>query len=228
MQLLLVEDDPTMQATLQRALARRGMEVTAVGDGRSALARWSDLAPDAVVLDLTLPGLDGLQVLEQARARGLRTPVLILTARGTVGDRVLGLNAGADDYLPKPFDLDELEARLRALQRRSHDPVQAKSGSSAIQMGAIRYEKESGAIYLNGAIMELTPRELALMHALLAQPGHAVAKERLYGLVFPGQLDVQYEAIEVVVYRLRKKLAGTGLTLMTLRGLGYLLKTDTA
>ena len=94
MQLLLVEDDPTMQATLQRALARRGMDVTAVGDGRSALARWTDLAPDAVVLDLTLPSMDGLQVLEQARARGLRTPVLILTARGTVGDRVLGLNAG--------------------------------------------------------------------------------------------------------------------------------------
>ena len=228
MQLLLVEDDPTMQATLQRALARRGMDVTAVGDGRSALARWTDLAPDAVVLDLTLPSMDGLQVLEQARARGLRTPVLILTARGTVGDRVLGLNAGADDYLPKPFDLDELEARLRALVRRSHDAVQAKSGSSAIQVGAISYEKESGAIYLNGTIMELTPRELALMHALLAQPGHAVAKERLYGLVFPGQLDVQYEAIEVVVYRLRKKLAGTRLTLMTLRGLGYLLKVDTA
>ncbi|WP_343589847.1 winged helix-turn-helix domain-containing protein, partial [Paracidovorax wautersii] len=161
-----------------------------------------------------------------ARARGLRTPVLLLTARGTVGDRVLGLNAGADDYLPKPFDLDELEARLRALVRRSGDTPEARSGASAIVLGAIRYEKESGAIYLNGEVMEFTPRELALMHALLAQPGHAVTKERLYELVFPGQLDVQYEAIEVVVYRLRKKLAGTGLTLMTLRGLGYLLKAD--
>ena len=225
MQLLLVEDDPTMQTTLQRALARRGMDVTAVGDGRSALARWTDLAPDAVVLDLTLPGLDGLQVLQQARARGLRTPVLILTARGTVGDRVLGLNAGADDYLPKPFDLDELEARLRALLRRSADPTPAAGHS--VQIGAIRYDKDSGALYRNSEVMELTPRELALMHALLVQPGHAVTKERLYELVFPGQLDVQYEAIEVVVYRLRKKLAGTGLTLMTLRGLGYLLRADT-
>ena len=97
-----------------------------------------------------------------------------------------------------------------------------------MQIGAIRYDKDSGALYLRGEVMELTPRELALMHALLAQPGHAVPKERLYELVFPGQLDVQYEAIEVVVYRLRKKLAGTGLTLMTLRGLGYLLRADTA
>lgn len=224
MQLLLVEDDPTMQATLQRTLERRGMQVTATGDGRAALARWAAEPPDAVVLDLTLPGLDGLQVLERARALGLRQPVLILTARGTVGDRVMGLNAGADDYLPKPFDLDELEARLRALVRRSSEANPGKMATGPIQLGAISYEKESGAIYLRGAPMEFTPRELALMHALLAQPGHAVAKERLYGLVFPGQRDVQYEAIEVVVYRLRKKLAGTGLTLMTLRGLGYLLK----
>ena len=227
MQLLLVEDDPTMQATLHRALTRRGMEVTAVGDGRAALSQWTALQPDAVILDRTLPGLDGLQVLQQARSRGLRTPVLILTARGTVGDRVMGLNAGADDYLPKPFDLDELEARLRALVRRSADPAVAPLAPSTVQIGAIRYDKGSGALYLHGEVMELTPRELALMHALLAQPGHAVTKERLYELVFPGQLDVQYEAIEVVVYRLRKKLAGTGLTLMTLRGLGYLLRADT-
>jgi len=228
MHLLLVEDDPTMQATLQRALERRGMFVTALGEGHAALARWCQHPPDAVVLDLSLPGLDGLQILEQARARGLRTPVLILTARGTVGDRVLGLNAGADDYLPKPFDLDELEARLRALLRRSSEKNQDKSPSSAVYVGALRYEKESGALYRGEQALELTPRELALMHALLARPGHAVTKERLYELVFPGQLDVQYEAIEVVVYRLRKKLVDTGLTLMTLRGLGYLLKTDPA
>ena len=225
MQLLLVEDDPTMQTALQRALERRGIRVTAVGEGAAALRQWAARLPDAVVLDLTLPGLDGLQVLQQARTRGLRTPVLILTARGTVGDRVLGLNAGADDYLPKPFDLDELEARLRDLLRRSADPTPAAGHS--VQIGAIRYDKDSGALYRNSEVMELTPRELALMHALLVQPGHAVTKERLYELVFPGQLDVQYEAIEVVVYRLRKKLAGTGLTLMTLRGLGYLLRADT-
>ena len=122
---------------------------------------------------------------------------------------------------------NEAVDRLRALVRRSADPFATAPASSTLQIGAIRYDKHSGALYLYGAVMELTPRELALMHALLARPGHAVAKERLYELVFPGQLDVQYEAIEVVVYRLRKKLADTGLTLMTLRGLGYLIRADT-
>ena len=227
MQLLLVEDDATMQATLQRSLARRGMAVTALADGRAALAEWRAHPPDAVVLDLTLPGLDGLQVLQQARAGGLRTPVLLLTARGTVGDRVLGLNAGADDYLPKPFDLDELEARLRALLRRSADGSQTPTPPEGPVVGALRYDKDSGVIYLQDAPMDLTPREQALLRALLAQPGRALPKDRLYELVFPGQSEVQYEAIEVVVYRLRKKLTGTGATLMTLRGLGYLLKTET-
>ena len=227
MQLLLVEDDATMQATLQRSLSLRGMAVTALADGRAALAEWRAHPPDAVVLDLTLPGLDGLQVLAQARAAGLRTPVLLLTARGTVGDRVLGLNAGADDYLPKPFDLDELEARLRALLRRSADGSQTPTLPEGPVVGALRYDKDSGVIYLQDAPMDLTPREQALLRALLAQPGRALPKERLYELVFPGQSEVQYEAIEVVVYRLRKKLTGTGATLMTLRGLGYLLKTET-
>ena len=227
MQLLLVEDDATMQATLQRSLSRRGMAVTALADGRAALAEWRAHPPDAVVLDLTLPGLDGLQVLAQARAAGLRTPVLLLTARGTVGDRVLGLNAGADDYLPKPFDLHELVARLRALLRRSADGSQTPTPPEGPVVGALRYDKDSGVIYLQDAPMDLTPREQALLRALLAQPGRALPKERLYELVFPGQSEVQYEAIEVVVYRLRKKLTDTGATLMTLRGLGYLLKTET-
>jgi two-component system response regulator TctD len=183
-----------------------------------------------VALDLSLPSLDGLQVLAQARAAGLRTPVLLLTARGTVGDRIVGLNAGADDYLPKPFDLDELEARLRALRRR-HQNALAKEGESAtgvMQVGALRYENDSGAIYHRGQVFELTPRELALLKSLMAKPGHAVTKERLFELVFPGEIDVQYEAIEVVVYRLRKKLVGTGTALMTLRGLGYLLREEQA
>ena len=126
------------------------------GRRQSALSQWVGRVPDAVVLDLTLPGLDGLQVLQRARALGLRTPVLILTARGTVGDRVMGLNAGADDYLPKPFDLDELEARLRALVRRSADPGATPVGSNITQIGAIRYDKDSGALYLHGEVMELT------------------------------------------------------------------------
>ena len=224
MHILLVEDDPGMQASLQRALTRRGMQVTLRGDGAQALAHWLAQPPDAVVLDLSLPGLDGLEVLAQARAQGLSTPVLVLTARANVGDRVLGLNAGADDYLAKPFDLDELEARLRALLRRGLHAHTAPQALPDVLLGQLRYERESGAIYHLGLPMEFTPRERALLHGLLARPGHAVAKERLFEMVFPGQADVQYEAIEVVVYRLRKKLAGTGVDLVTLRGLGYLLK----
>ncbi len=214
-----------MQTALQRALSRRGMEISACTDGRVALAQWTAAQPDVVVLDLSLPGLDGLQVLEQARRQGLTTPVLILTARGTVGDRIIGLNTGADDYLPKPFDLDELEARVRALSRR-RVKASTESASSAYLAGGLRYEKESGAIYHQGLVMELTPRELTLLQTLIVKPGHAVSKERLFELVFPGEAEVQYEAVEVVVYRLRKKLAGTGVTLVTLRGLGYLLKVD--
>lgn len=229
MQILLVEDDPGMQASLLRALTRRGMHVHLLGDGAQALAHWIAQPPDAVVLDLSLPGLDGLEVLAQARAKGLATPVLVLTARANVGDRVLGLNAGADDYLAKPFDLDELEARLRALLRRgAHTATAAAAALPDVQLGLLRYERESGAIYHLGLPMEFTPRERALMHGLLARPGQAIAKERLFELVFPGELNVQYEAIEVVVYRLRKKLAGTGVDLVTLRGLGYLLKTTAA
>jgi two-component system response regulator TctD len=228
MKLLLVEDDPTLRSTLERSLRRRGIEVHALADGREALAHWAGTPPDVVVLDLGLPGMDGLDVLAAARRRGLKTPVLLLTARGTVGDRVMGLNAGADDYLPKPFDLDELEARLRALGRRAAGagPAAPDHGGDAVTAGTLRYEKHSGAIYCRGEAMELTPRELALLQALMAQPGHAVAKERLFELVFPGEAEVHYEAIEVVAYRLRKKLAGTGAALMTLRGLGYLLKAQ--
>ena len=227
LKLLLIEDDASMQTALQRALSRRGVEVQGCTDGALALAQWTAMRPDVVVLDLSLPNVDGLQVLERARRSGLATPVLILTARGTVGDRIMGLNLGADDYLPKPFDLDELEARVRALSRRrtrSEPNLQIKNDASPLIVGGMRYEKESGAIYHEGIVMDLTPRELALLQALMAKPGHAVAKEKLFELVFPGESDVQYEAVEVVVYRLRKKLANTGVTLMTLRGLGYLLK----
>jgi two-component system, OmpR family, response regulator TctD len=223
--LLLVEDNPAMQTTLQRSFERRGMQVVACGDGARALDRWQASLPDVVLLDLSLPGLDGLQVLAQARAAGLTTPVLILTARGTVGDRILGLNTGADDYLPKPFDLDELEARVRALARRAPG---ARASDTHAGMPppfcGLQIDPDSGGAYLQGQAMDLAPRELALLRALLAKPGQAVARERLFELVFPGRAEVQADAIEVVAYRLRKKIAGTDAQLVTLRGLGYLLK----
>lgn len=225
MRVLLIEDDTALQTTLQRSLTRSGMQVQVCPDGAAALELWSSDTPDAVLLDLSLPGMDGLDVLKQARGRGLDTPVIVLTARGTVGDRVLGLNAGADDYLPKPFDLDELEARLRALYRRRYGPAK-ESAASALMAGALRYEKQSGAVYLHGKVLDLPPRELHLLRALMAQPGQAISREQLFAEVFPGEVDVQYEAIEVVVYRLRKKLTGAGVVLVTLRGLGYLLRVE--
>lgn len=223
MHLLLIEDDLALRTTLQRSLVRAAMRVDVCSDGTQALEQWRTLAPDVVVLDLSLPGKDGLDVLQAARKAGLDTPVLILTARGTVGDRILGLNAGADDYLPKPFDLDELEARVRALHRRR---AGTREDTAHPALGNLRYDPENRAIYHQHQVLDLTPRELALMGALMARAGHAVAKERLFEVVFPGEQQVHYEAIEVVVYRLRKKLVGTGVTLMTLRGLGYLLRAE--
>lgn len=226
MKLLLIEDNEAMRTTLQRSFERRGMTVVTCADGDRALDRWQASLPDVVLLDLSLPGRDGLQVLTDARACGLTTPVLILTARGTVGDRVLGLNTGADDYLPKPFDLDELEARVQALARRSASDADGRPGGSpwGPAFGGLRCDRDSGAVHWNGAVLDVTGRELAMLRALLARPGHAIAKEALFDQVFQGEPDVQIEAIEVVAYRLRKKLAATDAQLVTLRGLGYLLK----
>jgi two-component system response regulator TctD len=224
MKLLLVEDNVAMQTSLQRSFERRGMQVVVCGDGARALDRWRASLPDVVLLDLNLPGVDGLSVLAQARAEGLATPVIVLTARGTVGDRILGLNTGADDYLPKPFDLDELEARVRALARRKG--VGPADATEPAEFHGLQVDGASGAVRHHGRPMELTPREAALLRALLARPGQALAKERLSELVFPGETDVQASAVEVVAYRLRKKLVPTGVQLITLRGLGYLLQAE--
>ena len=226
MNLLLVEDDATMRASLERTLSRRGMRIATCADGAQALARWREAVPDVVLLDLSLPGLDGLDVLQKARKEGLSTPVLVVTARGTVGDRILGLNAGADDYLPKPFDLDELEARVRALVRRGPGAAAVPAPAPGFVLGRLRLDPESGAFFVGDEFLELTPRESALLHALAGRPGRAVTKERLFDAVFAGEADVQYEAIEVIVYRVRKKLARTGAALVTLRGLGYLLAAE--
>jgi two-component system response regulator TctD len=220
--LLLVEDDPAIRTTLQRSFERSGMHVVTCADGARALDRWRASVPDVVVLDLSLPGTDGLEVLRAARAEGLPTPVLIVTARGTVGDRVLGLNSGADDYLPKPFDLDELEARVRALARRAAGPAAPAAAGPAL--GGLRCDLQSGALYHGEHVLDLPPREATMLRALLMRPGQAVTKERLFEQVFAGEADVQVEAIEVVAYRLRKRLVDTGVQLVTLRGLGYLLK----
>jgi two-component system, OmpR family, response regulator TctD len=220
--MLVIEDNLAMQTTLQRSFERRGFQVSTCADGARALSRWRASVPDVVLLDLSMPGRDGLEILSEARAEGLKTPVIIITARGTLGDRILGLNIGADDYLPKPFDLDELEARVRALVRRLGT---ASAVDEPIELPAfcgLRADAQSGAIYQHGTALDLAPREAALLRALLAKAGQAVAKERLFDLVFAGAGEALPDAIEVVAYRLRKKLAGSGVKLVTLRGLGYL------
>ncbi|OWQ93256.1 two-component system response regulator [Roseateles aquatilis] len=225
MKLLFVEDNQALQTTVARSFERRGIHVHGCVEGRLALERWRAHPPDVVLLDLSLPDMDGLELLSAARAERLVTPVIILTARGTVGDRILGLNIGADDYLPKPFDLDELEARVRALARRSRGAPAATGATADTEaFCGLRVDADSGAIYHLGLPLDLPPREAALLRALLARPGQAVAKERLTDLVFADTVDVQPDAVEVVAYRLRRRLPADSARLVTLRGLGYLLK----
>ncbi len=230
MKMLLIEDDVAMRTSLERSFQRLGWLVHACGDGAQALALWQQRTVDVVLLDLSLPGQDGLQVLSDARRAGLNTPVLIITARGTVGDRILGLNTGADDYLPKPFDLDELEARVRALvrarERSATGEFSDRSAFRSYKDCAICYEINSKSFTFQEAPLELSPREVAMLLPLYERLGHAVSKEQLLERVFAGAGEVQTDAIEVVAYRLRKKLLPTGLKLVTLRGLGYLLKPE--
>ncbi len=223
MKILVVEDDPDLSRALVRALERRGFTATPCFDGLKAFQAIRQNVHDIIILDLNIPGEDGLHLLQRMRNAGIDTPVLILTARSSVGDRIAGLNAGGDDYLSKPFDLDELEARIRALSRRIHGHEE-----KTIRCGDLRFERESGAFYIEDDPLELTPREQAMLQALIAKPGHAVTKERLFRVVFSDEENVHFEAIEVVAHRLRKKLAGTRTVLMTLRGLGYLLREETA
>lgn len=217
--LLVVEDDPALAQALALALSRRGFNVAQATNGRTALERATGESFSAIVLDLTLPEMDGLEVLRSMRSKGIATPVIVLTARGTVGDRVQGLRLGADDYLPKPFDLDELEARLQAMLRRGH------AGSAGKRdLGALVIDEAAGVCYANGNALELSAREFAMLATLVERPAHAVTRERLWEKVFADGRDAQPDAIEVVAYRLRKKIAGLGVELVALRGVGYLIR----
>lgn len=230
MQILLIEDDVALQTALQRSLTRLGWQVSAWKPSQDPLQLWQTIQPDIVLLDLNLPVLDGLEILTLAREKKLLAPVIILTARGTVGDKILGLNCGADDYLPKPFDLDELEARIRALlRRRNQGLAQADTPVFSRSIGQLQLDDMSlgGGVFFNQQPIELSPRELSLLHALCARAGHVVTKEQLLEAIFPNEINIQDDAIEVVVYRLRKKINGTGVSIMNLRGLGYLIKAST-
>ncbi|MBY0409165.1 MAG: response regulator transcription factor [Burkholderiaceae bacterium] len=221
MKVLLVEDDFDLGGALTRVLMRRGFQVEHCTEGAPAL-QWVERERfDLVLLDLGLPGMDGLQVLQRLRARGHTVPVMVLTARGAVGDRVAGLNAGADDYLAKPFDPDELEARLRALARRSGLQDEPRCAD-------LRHDRSAGAFYWGDQALELTPRESALLAGLMERPGRAMTKARLTALAFGAEPPTQPDAVEVVVHRLRKKLSHTSVQITTLRGLGYLIQESRA
>lgn len=225
---LVVEDERELQAALCAALQRWGFQPLAAGNAAQALQQWRAAEPGIVLLDLGLPDMDGLDVLHQARMLGLSTPVLVLTARVTPGDCILGLNFGADAYLAKPFDFDELQARVLALVRRAAPP-QAMPPPTAppapTQLGGLHWSPDVRAFYCGGDRIALSSREAALLRALLERPQHARPREVLLQTVFPrgGVLD---EALEVVAYRLRRKLARCGVVVVTLRGLGYLIKAQ--
>lgn len=224
MRLLLVEDHIELSRWLAKALrdAHLSVECALNGADADALLHTQDYA--LVILDLTLPKMDGLDVLKRLRARGGargKTPVLILTARGGLNERVQGLNLGADDYLAKPFELAELEARVKALLRRSQ-------GNEAVVhvCASLQFDTVTRMFSYGGAPLALTPREHAVLEALITRVGRAVPKEKLFDEVFKLDDDVNLDAIEIYIHRLRKKLEAvpTGAAaITTLRGIGYLL-----
>jgi two-component system, OmpR family, response regulator TctD len=222
--LLLVEDDPSLAPALALALSRRGFTMAQATDGATALERATKEKFDVIVLDLTLPELDGLDVLQKLRSGGKLTPIVVLTARGTVGDRVQGLKLGADDYLAKPFDIDELEARIHAVMRRGAATVEVSNTG----LGGLKLDAAAGVCYADGEALELSSREIALLGAVMERPGHAVTREKLWQTVFADGREAQPDAIEVVAYRLRKKIAPYGVELVALRGVGYLLREKKA
>ncbi len=219
MRILLAEDNDELALWLSRALQSRGFAVDHIADGRAVDQALATVPYALAILDLGLPRMDGLEVLRRLRARGGATPVLVLTARGEVADRVRGLDLGADDYLAKPFELDELEARVKALLRRS-------SGHERplVSVGSLAFDTVGRVFTLAGRTLALTPREAAVLEVLVLTAGRAVRKQQLFEQVFVLDDDVGLDAIEIYVHRLRRKLEGSDVAITTLRGLGYLLE----
>lgn len=219
MRLLLVEDHADLATWVAKSLRHSGFVIDVIERGDHAAAALLTQSYDLVILDLSLPGLDGLEILRRIRGneKTARLPVIILTARGTSDDRVKGLNLGADDYLPKPFELAELEARIRALLRRSSNVV------PTVQIGRLEFDTGSRLVTVDGQPLALTQRELAVLEALISRQGKPIARELLFEKIFGLDDDVRPEAIELYVHRLRKKLEGSGVAISTLRGLGYML-----
>ena len=227
MRALVVEDDAQQRKLLCDALSDWGFLVFASAAGLSALVDWEARQPDVVLLDLGLPDMDGLDVLQSARRKGLTAPVLLLSARTTLGDRVLGLNLGADDYLIKPYDFKELKARMVALLRRGKNIRLPAMMLPPSHIGKLSWDKTQSSFYCDepSQSLPLSTRERALLRALVDRPNQAISREVLARAVFP-RGNVLEPALEVVAHRLRKKLATCGVAIMTLRGLGYLIKAS--
>lgn len=216
MRLLLVEDDPLLGDGIRVGLGQDDYTVDWFRDGHSAEAALKSEHYDLMVLDLGLPDIAGLEVLKQLRARGNDLPVLILTARDAVSDRVVGLDSGADDYMVKPFDLDELTARLRALLRRHSGRAQ-----SEIRHGDIVLDPAAHRVTQAGKLVDISPREYAVLHMLLENEGKVMSRSRLEDGLYSWDGEVESNAIEVYVHHLRKKL-GSAL-IRTIRGVGYII-----
>jgi len=219
MRILVAEDDAILADGLTRSLRQSGYAVDWVKNGAEAETALGANAFDLLILDLGLPRVPGLEVLKRLRARDSRLPVLILTALDGVNDRVRGLDAGADDYIAKPFDLAEMEARVRALTRRG------MAGSpTLLRHGNLSYDQVGRVARLNGEPLELSAREISLLEVFLQRAGRLVSKDQLVNHVCEWGEEVSENAIEVYVHRLRKKLEPGGVKIVTVRGLGYSLE----
>lgn len=219
MRLLIVEDNEAVARNVAGAFRSKGYAVDCVGDGEQADAALCTHPYDLVVLDLGIPRMDGLEVLRRIRGRRSRVPVLVVTARDAVHDRVQGLNLGADDYLCKPFDLAELEARAGALLRRG-----VGGEAAVIAHGRLALDTAARIARVDGEPLDLPRRELNLLEILLARRGQVVPKEVLLEKLFGFDEDVGVNAVEIYVHRLRKRLEHADVRIRTVRGLGYLLE----
>jgi two-component system OmpR family response regulator len=219
MRILIAEDDQVLADGLVRSLRAAGYAVDQVGSGNQAETALCTHEFDLAILDLGLPRQHGLDVLRNVRARGVTTPLLILTAADSVEQRVKGLDLGADDYMAKPFSLQELEARVRALTRRG-----LGTASSHIKHGPLTFDASGRVAYMNDQMIELSARELSLLEVLLQRAGRLVSKDQLVERLCEWGEEVSLNAIEVYIHRLRKKIEKGPIRIATVRGLGYCLE----
>jgi two-component system response regulator MprA len=218
---LVVDDDPELRAALTRALRLDGYDVTAVSNGLKAMEAMPEVEPDLLVLDLMMPYVGGLEVCRRLRAKGDRTPILVLTARDEVGDRVAGLDAGADDYLVKPFALDELRARLRALLRRARPAEDDEEGP--VTLADLTLDPETHEVRRGDRLVELTRTEFALLELLLRNAGRVLPRDLITDRVWGYELEPASNSLEVFIGYLRRKTeaAGEPRLIHTVRGVGY-------